>query len=892
MSSKNTEPSPPGGIPEIKLNEGQLLAIKSVKLGNNVFITGDPGTGKSFILKYLVENVLPKDGTTFVVAPTGIAALNAGGSTIHSFAGIGLGKGPPELLRKKMSEIGYNNIKMCKILIFDEISMVSAAFLEKIDYLCRRIKLLEKLPFGGIQILIFGDFHQLPPVFDKPTEVGETIDTRLVFESHIWQELNFINCQLTEIIRQKDPKYIVLLKKVKYSNLDSEAIKQLQDLNRPIVDTNGIQPTKLYSKNIDVTKENEDELVKLPQPQNVYECVDTTVKPNKEVNMVNHCVAPNKLYLRIGAQVMLIKNMKDDRNLVNGSRGIVTGFTEDGKLPIVQFLHIKRTIEWNVWELKNSQGKKIAQREQIPLKLAWSTTIHKCVTADTIIFTENGLQRIEDISKYQISRSLPIIQPNETSVNLNINVYGLDGINKANQIYKGKIEDTIILKTSLGYNIEGSYKHPILVYRDSMEQWVKLPDIKIGDYIIMNCGTKSASKNTIKIDDYKKTHIIPNEIDTELCYLLGLLTGGGSYCSKYIIDYVTEDEQLLEIFLNICSKQFGLNNNIKVIISDTTFRTYFCSQYIRDFLEYCGLGYSKGNNKDIPWCVLQNTIECQIAYLQGLFDTDGGINKSCVYFTNISEKLINNTQIMLLNLGIISSKVLLINNSDKNHEQAYRIQLCGQSARQFLKIVGFRLKRKQDALIIQYKNIPETSKCQSNNFPDNISKSIFKSLQSAINFERRDDTKFYSFINSGNLGYKQLYYDQIEYIINKCNKHSMLIPDKLNELYKRKIFYEKITDITYNKSQVYDISVPNGHSFIANGIFNHNSQGLTIDFLEVDISDVFVSGMAFTCLSRGTHLEGLYVKGFSIKKITTDTRVKKFYSDINGSTELVASAIS
>lgn len=365
----------------VSLTTEQYKIIELVKSKKNLFITGDPGTGKSFVLKYIVENVLPKDGTTFVVAPTGIAALNSGGTTIHSFAGIGLGKGPPELVRKKMSDIGYNNIKSCKTLIIDEISMVEALFFEKINYLFQRVKLEETKAFGGIQVIIFGDFHQLPPVFDDP------MDERLAFESQVWTDLNLKIVGLTKILRQKDTEYINLLKNVKQANLTPENIKLLEYLKRPLSIGNlGIKPTKLYSKNIDVTYENENNLMMLPQPQFTYEAIDTPEKGQRLPNMSKCCTAPNKLYLRKNAQVMLIWNMKDDHNLVNGSRGVVVDFTPQ-QLPIVQFRHTKHVIDWNVWEIKNAQGKKIAQRQQIPLKLAWSSTIHK-VQSLTIDFLE------------------------------------------------------------------------------------------------------------------------------------------------------------------------------------------------------------------------------------------------------------------------------------------------------------------------------------------------------------------------------------------------------------------------------------------------------------------------------------------------------------------------
>jgi ATP-dependent DNA helicase PIF1 len=377
----------------VKLNPDQLKAVEAVKTGKNVFITGGAGSGKSTLLKYLIQEVFPKDGSTFVTAPTGIAAVNVGGTTIHSFAGIGLGKGPWDKILRRLSAVAQTNWAMCQRLVIDEISMISAQMLELLDYIARRRKNPDQA-FGGIQVVLIGDFYQLPPVF-KFVE-GDEKDCRLAFESPVWVELNLQTQILEKQERQSEPEFIEFLDLIRRSKTDDPRVEQtFQQLSQPLelktTEPGGppvIKPTRLYTKNIDVQAENIEELMRLKGPQNKYICIDKTKPAFKGGNLSDFCRALPVLYLRKGAQVILLMNDKEDKSLVNGSRGVVVDFTTEGSLPVVQFHNgVIKAIDWHVWEIKNNKGDTVATRQQIPLNLAWSMTIHKS-QGQTIDFLE------------------------------------------------------------------------------------------------------------------------------------------------------------------------------------------------------------------------------------------------------------------------------------------------------------------------------------------------------------------------------------------------------------------------------------------------------------------------------------------------------------------------
>jgi ATP-dependent DNA helicase PIF1 len=359
---------------EIKLSEKQNEAYSMMAKGENIFLTGSAGVGKTAIIKLFVK-VYKSTKIMGVTSTTGISALLFGGVTLHSFLGIGLGQGSVECLNKKIQSRAYLKKRWMEleILIIDEISMLSPQLFDKLEALARRVRRNEE-PFGGIQLILSGDFLQLPCINSDD----------FCFESDVWSRCVDHTFYLTEIMRQKDVKFQECLNNIRVGLLPTET-RELLNTRVGVKLTNdfGIKPTKLFSTNYSVDYTNNKELDALAQNEpDFYEYdMEITVYPgvkNKDYAIEKYkksCNAPDTIQLCVDAQVMLLWNMDADGGLVNGSRGVVSGFV--GDIPMVKFLNGRELpINYHIWE-NEENGEKILRVIQIPLKLAYALTIHK-----------------------------------------------------------------------------------------------------------------------------------------------------------------------------------------------------------------------------------------------------------------------------------------------------------------------------------------------------------------------------------------------------------------------------------------------------------------------------------------------------------------------------------
>ena len=220
-----------------QLSAEQTRALDAVRAGHSIFLTGSAGTGKSFTLRKVIEVLRRMHGKdhVFVTASTGIAASNVGGTTVHSYAGIGLGHAPADELADKVlaKQAVRKRWLLTRALIIDEISMLDGGLFDKLDHVARRVRAARPImlpstssasssadaPFGGIQLVLCGDFFQLPPVGMErdPTAAGKAV--RFMFESHAWRSLGLTSCCLTRSFRQKDPGFIALLDEMRRGSL-------------------------------------------------------------------------------------------------------------------------------------------------------------------------------------------------------------------------------------------------------------------------------------------------------------------------------------------------------------------------------------------------------------------------------------------------------------------------------------------------------------------------------------------------------------------------------------------------------------------------------------------------------------------------------------------------
>lgn len=362
------------------LNTLQKYFVDQALRGANLFLTGQAGTGKSYTLSALMSEFTKRRIAYGITATTGIAALNVQGSTIHSWAGIGLGEEDAATLAGKVNKNkrAAERIRKTKVLIIDEISMCSKELFEKLDQVFRVVRRKFNLPFGGIQLILVGDWLQLPPV-------ARQYEKSFCFESEIWKTARIRNVTLTEIVRQDATgSFAKLLSKIRtgeYEDADLDLLDSRFGFKFP---NDGIKPVVLYCTNRNVEAFNNKELSKL-EGEAVHHDAEDSGQANYIAFFDRNCPAPKVLSLKVGAQVMLLHNLSVEGGLVNGSIGVVEAFTP-GKAPVVRFANgAQEVIQKHTWEAKEQvfddnggwRMRTAAKREQFPLKLAWSMTVHK-----------------------------------------------------------------------------------------------------------------------------------------------------------------------------------------------------------------------------------------------------------------------------------------------------------------------------------------------------------------------------------------------------------------------------------------------------------------------------------------------------------------------------------
>ncbi|NXG40788.1 PIF1 helicase, partial [Psilopogon haemacephalus] len=354
--------------PSARLSAEQEAVLSAVKSGKSIFFTGCAGTGKSFLLKKIVGSLSPK--STYATASTGVAACHIGGTTLHAFAGIGSGKAPLEQCIQLAERPGVRQHWLaCQHLIIDEISMVDGKFFDKLEAVARAVRKRDE-PFGGIQLIICGDFLQLPPVCKANEE------TKFCFQARSWRKCIHINMELTEVRRQTDKTFVSLLSAVRLGRCTEEVTRLLMQTAANRTERDGILATRLCTHKDDVEITNERRLQQLSGELHSFEALDSDPMLVKLIDA--QCPVGGRVELKLGAQVMLAKNLDVSQGLVNGARGVVVGFENEHKgLPKVRFLcGVTQVIKMEKWVFKGASGVHLS-RQQLPLKLAWAISIHK-----------------------------------------------------------------------------------------------------------------------------------------------------------------------------------------------------------------------------------------------------------------------------------------------------------------------------------------------------------------------------------------------------------------------------------------------------------------------------------------------------------------------------------
>ncbi|MBA2651813.1 MAG: AAA family ATPase [Tatlockia sp.] len=340
-------------------------------MGKNIFLTGAAGSGKTYLLNKYINYLKDHNIGVAVTASTGIAATHLHGTTIHSWSGIGVRdalttKDLEKLLTNKRIKSNY---KKNKVLIIDEISMLHQHHLNMIDSIARYI-LGNNQVFGGIQLVLCGDFFQLPPVSSGPL----IEEKQFAFEASSWKEGDFHVCYLQEQHRQGNDPLITVLNDIR-SGTAGEHTKVPLRTRYKKEPQGATKATRLYSRNINVDAINERELANIQGQVKTYPMTNNGFSALVE-GLKKSCLAPEQLKLKLGAEVMFIKNDTTSR-YVNGTQGIVVGFDKEEGWPIVKTYSNKMIIASpEDWKYEDN-GVVRATITQIPLRLAWAITIHK-----------------------------------------------------------------------------------------------------------------------------------------------------------------------------------------------------------------------------------------------------------------------------------------------------------------------------------------------------------------------------------------------------------------------------------------------------------------------------------------------------------------------------------
>jgi ATP-dependent DNA helicase PIF1 len=344
----------------------QALALEIMMDGHSVLLTGPAGSGKTYVLGEFIRLAKREGKTVAVTATTGLAASHLSGSTVHAWSGIGIADNLPKGFVKGLSKSRFDTIAKTDVLIIDEISMLHDYRLDMIEEVARLVRKKDE-PFGGLQVILCGDFFQLPPV-----NRGDNATGGFVVGSVAWAALDPVICRLSEQHRQDDETFLDILNALRAGDVRRGHAQTL--LSRVGAAVTGAV-TELHTTNLDVDRINQQKLGTINEVGHVF-TMTSTGKANYVESLKRSCLAPEELELKIGALVMCIKN-SPERKYANGSLGEVVEFEELTGYPVIK-LRSGRTLVMtpDSWELRDGD-KKRASLTQLPLRLAWAITVHK-----------------------------------------------------------------------------------------------------------------------------------------------------------------------------------------------------------------------------------------------------------------------------------------------------------------------------------------------------------------------------------------------------------------------------------------------------------------------------------------------------------------------------------
>lgn len=465
-----------------------------------------------------------------------------------------------------------------------------------------------------------------------------------------------------------------------------------------------------------------------------------------------------------------------------------------------------------------------------------ATGIGKCCSGDTMVRTNQGLVPIEDMHDWSS------MEPDDFEDNKEGWEVLLDGeyLPVKNFYYGGK-KPTFKVQTRYGFEVEGTYNHPILVWRDEEHQWVETQDLQVGDYVCIERKKGGFPDEEPKMDTNIKTeggrnvHELPEKMNPNLARFLGYYIGEGRLSSEWAIELSQcpeENPSIHEDIINLISNQFGEPEICNEDGKD--FKVY--SVYLREFLYENGLDYTTSHNREVPSCILRSTEESSREFLRGIFEGEGHVGQQgTIELTTASRKLANQVQTMLLQFGVVTNK------SSKEvkgyeHNNYYRLTISGRDADLFEQEIGFISKRKRSSL---KKITSKQTNCNHDVVPN--AKPLIEDLRNLLkeavtvkgsNEERKGSgmkqfgrsfvSTLYNIRNKG----RDPTYEFIKKFLEISKEKGLEDTDPFNsleDLVDSHYFYDPVETLEESSTEVYDLEVPDKHSFVGNGLVNHNT---------------------------------------------------------------------
>ncbi len=415
------------------MNQEQALDI--LKAGENVFLTGSAGTGKTYVLNQYINYLRNNAVSVGITASTGIAATHINGMTIHAWSGIGINDtlSQEDLERLTQRQQLCKRLRKTQVLIIDEVSMIAAHVIDLVDRVCRHVRTRNE-PFGGLQVVLCGDFFQLPPVTQYHSRDSVDVsddDPFFAAEASAFRQAQVRVCYLDTQYRHNDDALTAILNALRSGDIDENIVRSLRRRIGAPLNNSSVVPTRLYTHNVDVDAINAKHLQALETEGRRY-VMSHYGREHLAQALMRSCLAPQELVLRIGAAIMFVKNNFEE-GYANGTLGTVIRFDQRG-FPVVQTTDERViVVEPVAWDLEED-GTIIAGIKQVPLRLAWAITVHKSqgMTLDAAVIDlsksfVSGMGYVA-LSRVRSLKTLSLVGFNDRALMIDQRVRALDDV--------------------------------------------------------------------------------------------------------------------------------------------------------------------------------------------------------------------------------------------------------------------------------------------------------------------------------------------------------------------------------------------------------------------------------------------------------------------------------